>query len=73
MNPGFGENARIPVGAFGLAAFAVFGVVFELLLIEEQLFGRCKDEIRPTIYALENAICKLLVRRSHHCHILDDR
>ena len=38
--------------ALALAVFAAFGLVLELLVMEEKLFTRCEHEIRATIYAL---------------------
>ncbi len=37
----------------GLAGFATFGFVGELLIVEEQLFARCKDEVSSAVDALQ--------------------
>jgi hypothetical protein len=42
-----------------LAILAALGLVFEVFVVEEVLFSRCKDEICSAINALENAILKL--------------
>jgi hypothetical protein len=34
----------------------VFGVVFELFIIEEELFAGCKDELCPAIDTLQDSI-----------------
>jgi hypothetical protein len=56
---GFGEPATGRTLAFRFAAFAPFGFVLEVLVVEEVLFSRCKYEIRSAIHTLENAILKL--------------
>ena len=50
-----------PAGALALdfAVLAPFGLVLEVLVVEEVLFSRCKYEICSAINALENAILKL--------------
>lgn len=62
MNPGFGHRAHIPACAFGFAAFAMFWIVLELLLIKERLLGGRKDEITSALYAFQHAILKFQIR-----------
>jgi hypothetical protein len=45
--------------ALGFAAFAPFGLVFKVLVVEEVLLSRCKGEICSAINALESTILKL--------------
>jgi hypothetical protein len=40
----------------GLAGFATFGFVFELLIVEEQLLSCCEHKIRTAVDTLENLI-----------------
>ena len=71
MDAGFGQDAPISARALGFAILAVFGVVLEVLFMEERLLGRRKNEISSTIYALQNAICEFRLCRSHSCHVLN--
>src|SRR6185312_2129746 len=48
-------------GAFGLTELAALGVVFELLVVEEELLACGKDELVATVRALQNAV------REFHC------
>ena len=43
-------------GPLGLAIFATFGFVGELLIVEEQLFARRKHEVRSAVDTLQNLI-----------------
>ena len=45
--------------ALQLAILAAFGLVLEVLVVEEVLFSRCEYEIRSAVHALEDAILKL--------------
>jgi hypothetical protein len=45
--------------ALVLAILAALGFVLEVLVMEEMLFSRCKYEICPTVYALEDAVLKI--------------
>jgi hypothetical protein len=59
-----------PASAFGLAGLAVLGIVFELLIVKEELLARCEDKLRSAIRALEYSIgefhtCPLLAGIPH--------
>jgi len=54
--PGFGANPRISTGALGFALFTTLGVVFELLIVEEELLTRRKDEVSAAVNTLEDSI-----------------
>lgn len=56
--PGFGANPRISAGALGFALFTTLGVVFELLIVEEELLARRKDEVSAAVNTLEDSICE---------------
>ena len=45
MGPGLGPYAGTPAGALRLALFAALGVVFEILVVKEQLLTGGKDEL----------------------------
>jgi selenophosphate synthetase-related protein len=47
------------VGALRLALLAVLGVVFVLLIVEEELFAGCKYELGATVIALQDSVGKL--------------
>jgi hypothetical protein len=56
---GFGEPATTTPRrtlALGLTAFAALRLILEVLVVEEVLFSRCKDEICSAIDALEDAV-----------------
>jgi hypothetical protein len=55
---GFRETASTTGSALplGLAAFAAFGLVLKVLIVEEVLLSRRKYEICPAIDALEDSI-----------------
>src|SRR6266568_8917539 len=48
---GFGEPATGRTLAFGFTGLATLRFVFEILVVEEVLFSRCKYEIRSAINA----------------------
>jgi hypothetical protein len=56
---GFGKARGRGALALGLTVLAALGLVFEVFVVEEVLFSRCKDEICSAVYTLENAILKL--------------
>ena len=45
--------------ALSLTAFAAFGFVFELFVVEEKLFTGSEDEIGATIHTLEDLVLEL--------------
>jgi hypothetical protein len=45
--------------AFGLAILAALRLVFEVFIVEEELFPGSENEIGATIYALKNLILEL--------------
>jgi hypothetical protein len=45
--------------SFGLAGFAAFGFIFEVLIVEEMLLSRGKNKICSAIYTLKDSILKL--------------
>ena len=45
--------------ALGFAVFAALRLVFELFVVEEELFAGSENKIGPTIYTLENLILEL--------------
>jgi hypothetical protein len=47
-----GESAAARALAFGFARLAAFGLVLEILVVEEVLFSRCKNKIRSAINTL---------------------
>ena len=53
-----GEAATTPGGtlALSLTGLATLGFVLKILVVEEVLFSRCKDEICSAIDALEDAV-----------------
>jgi hypothetical protein len=55
---GFGETSAAAL-TLGLASLAAFGFVLKILVLEEVLFSRGEDEIRPAVYALDYSILKL--------------
>lgn len=77
--PCFGADPRVTAGAFGLALLTPLRVVFELLIVEEELLARCEDEIGAAVYTLQYAILEFHGRlpnrettpirpqRSEHC------
>ena len=50
---------RIRQRAFGFAVFATTGFVFEMLIVEKQLFAGCEYEFRIAVDALEYLVLKL--------------
>src|SRR6185312_11158143 len=50
------------LGAFTLAVFAAFRFVFELFIVEEQLFASSENKIGATIYTLENFVLEVHLR-----------
>jgi hypothetical protein len=50
------------LGAFTLAVFAAFGFVFELFVVEEELFTSGENKVGATIYTLENFILEVHLR-----------
>jgi hypothetical protein len=54
--PRFRANSLRSLGALGLALLAVLGVVFELFVVEEDLFARCKNELGSAVDTLEDSI-----------------
>lgn len=44
--------------AFGLTGFAAFGLVLELLVVEEELFARGKNELGAAVDAGQNFVLK---------------
>ena len=50
--------------AFAFAGLAAFGFVLELFVVEEKLFAGGKNEIGPTINALEGPILKFHLSRT---------
>ena len=43
-------------GAFGLAAFAAFGFVLELFVVEEELLAGGEDEVRTAVDTFESLV-----------------
>jgi hypothetical protein len=56
---GLGKTPTSGPLALGLASLAALGFVLKVLVLEEVLFSRCENEIRPAVYALEYSILKL--------------
>ena len=75
-----GETASATTLAFGLTRFTALGFVFEVFVVEEVLFSRCKYKFCRTVYTLENSVLKLRhnlcpvayqywwLRRRDRCH-----
>ena len=42
--------------SFGLAGFATFRLVLELLVVEEELFSGCEDEVGAAVNTLQNLV-----------------
>jgi len=57
--PGLCADPRVTAGAFGLALFAALRVVFELLIVEEELLARRENEIGAAVYTLQYAILEI--------------
>jgi hypothetical protein len=55
---GFGETATSAL-TLGLAGLAALGFVLKVLVVEEMLFSRGENEIRPAVCALDYSILKL--------------
>jgi hypothetical protein len=55
----FGETAATRALAFGFARLAAFGFILEILIVEEMLFTRGKDEIGSAVYALQGPVLEL--------------
>jgi hypothetical protein len=55
----FRETRTRSALALGFASLAALWLVLEILVMEEVLFSRCKNEICPAVCALENAVLKL--------------
>jgi hypothetical protein len=55
---GFGKPPTSAL-TLGLAGFAALGFVFKVLVVEEVLFSRGENEIRPAVRALDYSILKL--------------
>jgi hypothetical protein len=51
-----GRGGSYRGGPFGLAGFATFRFVLELLVVEEQLFTSCKHEVGAAVYTLQNLV-----------------
>jgi hypothetical protein len=51
-------NPCVAAGALGFALFTTLGVVFKLLVVEEELLARRKDEISPALYTFQYPILK---------------
>ena len=49
-------------GPFGFAGFATLGFVFELFVVEEQLFASSEDEIAAAVNTLQNFVLKFHAR-----------
>ena len=49
---GLGARAEMAGTPFCLARFATLRIVAELLLVEEELFARGKNELAPAVHAL---------------------
>jgi hypothetical protein len=47
------------LGSFTLAVFAAFRFVFELFIVEEELFTSGENEVGATIYTLENFVLEV--------------
>ena len=47
------------LGAFTLAVFAAFGFVFELFIVEEELFTGSENEVGAAIHTLENFVLEV--------------
>ena len=58
LHSGVVSRRRAPQGrgAFRLAGFATFGLVLELLVMEEQLFSGGKDKLGAAVDALQNPV-----------------
>jgi hypothetical protein len=52
LRSGLGTHTGTSVGALGLALLAAFGIVFELLVVEKQLFTSGEDKLFAAISAL---------------------
>jgi hypothetical protein len=52
-------DPRITAGAFGLALFAALRVVFELLIVKEELLACREDEIGAAVYTFQYAILEV--------------
>jgi hypothetical protein len=50
------------LGAFTLAVFAAFGFVFELFIVEEELFTSGENKVGATIHTLENFVLEVHLR-----------
>jgi hypothetical protein len=50
------------LGAFTLAVFAAFRFVFELFIVEEELFASGENEIGAAIHTLENFVLEVHLR-----------
>ena len=47
------------LGAFTLAVFAAFGFVFELFIVEEELFASGENEVGAAIHTLKNFVLEV--------------
>jgi hypothetical protein len=47
------------LGALGLAAFAAFGLVLELFVVEEKLFASSENKISATVDTLEELVLEI--------------
>ena len=50
------------LGAFTLAVFAAFRFVFELFIVEEELFTSGENKVGATIHTLENFVLEVHLR-----------
>ena len=50
------------LGAFAFAVFAAFRFVFELFIVEEELFASGENKVSATIYTLENFVLEVHLR-----------
>jgi hypothetical protein len=73
IRPRLSFRVRVPMSSsaqhgdpLALAALATFRFVFELFVVEKQLFASCKHELRPTIHALQHFILEFHWKRRSH-------
>jgi len=57
--PGLRAHPGAAAGALGLALLAVPGVIFELLVVEEQLLASGEDKLRAAVIAFQDSVGKL--------------
>lgn len=56
--PRFGAHLGATSHPLGFALLAAFGIVFEILIVEEKLFARREDEFGATIHAFQHSVGK---------------